>query len=235
MCSSFLFFLVVLGYPPQCMLFCHLCLFSSFRCLYTTQAAFKALEDKLTACGFVEEGGATCSGYWRVVYPRDGRPLVGCSGWRPGDLPTRAGGHVACKIKDGSDAGLLHQYNESGPPADPQPMGAQCSFIAPRHNKGRVCSRHGGEETALVRAGEGQCPVRPCLLYPAVVTDPTSVRVILILFGEDNHIFPVCKPFVSAIEKAVADQPNPPVRDLQVRFYGVCLVGLFIFAESLSH
>lgn len=225
--SPFLF-LVVLDYSPHCILFCHLCLFFIY-CFYTTQAAYKALEDKLTACGFVEEGGATCSGSWRVVYPRDGRPFVGCSGWRPGDPPTRAGGHFACKIKDGVDADLLRQYNEDGPPADPQPMGEQCSFIAPKHHKGRVCSRHGGEEPALVRAGDGQCPVRARLLYPAVVTDPTSIRVILILVGEHNHIFPVCKPPVSAIEKAVADQPNAPVRVLQVRFYGVWLRGIVYF------
>lgn len=66
-----------------------------------------------------------------------------------------------------------------------------------------------------MRAGTGACPVRARLLYPSVVTNKDSIRVILLLFGVHNHIYPVCKPPVSAIESAVAEKPNASVRDLQ--------------------
>lgn len=67
-----------------------------------------------------------------------------------------------------------------------------------------------------MRAGTGACPARARLLYPSVVTNKDSIRVILLLFGVHNHIYPVCKPPVSAIESAVAEKPNASVRDLQV-------------------
>lgn len=165
----------------------------------------------------MEEGGGTCSGSWRVVHPRDGRPFIGCSGWRAGDPPTRSGGHFSCKIKDGVDPDMLSKYNEDGPPAEPTDVAEQFALIAPKHHKGKTCSRHGGDEPALVRAGDGRCSVRARLLYPAEVSDPDSIRVVLILSGEHNHKYPACKLPVSAIESAVAENPNASVRVLQVR------------------
>lgn len=181
------------------------------------QASYKALQEALSVCGYVEESGKGCAGSWRVVRPREGRPFIRCTGWKPGDPPTRAGGHFACKLKDGVNADLLEKYCDEGPPSEPPEQTEKCIFIAPKSHKGKLCKRHGGEDPALVRAGPGGCPVRARLLHPAQVADATSVRVALLLFGEHNHIYSVCKPPVSAIAGAVAQQPNASVRVLQVR------------------
>lgn len=118
-------------------------------------------------------------------------------------------------MKDGVDAHLLETFREKEAPSDEQAPSEQCAFIAPKNHKGTVCTRHGGDEPVLVRAGSGSCPVRGRLLYPAVVTDKSSIRVILLFYGVHNHIYPVCKPPVSAIESAVTDQPNASVRVLR--------------------
>lgn len=170
----------------------------------------------MSVCSFIDKGGEPCTRSWRVVRPQDGRrPFIGCSGWRPGDPPSYAGGHLACKMKDEVDAELLDTFCEEEAPSGEQAPSEQCAFITPKNHKGTVCTRHGGDEPVLVRAGSGSCPVRGRLLYPAVVTDKSSMRVILLLFGVHNHIYPVCKPPVSAIESAVTDQPNASVRVLQ--------------------
>lgn len=161
----------------------------------------------MSVSSFIGKGGEPCTGSWRVVRPQDGRrPFIGCLGWRPEDLPSNAGGHFACKMKDGVDAELLETHCEEEAPSDEQAPSEPCAFIAPKNHKGTTCTRYGGDEPVLVRAGSGSCPVRGRLLYPAVVTDKSSIRVIHLLNGVHNHIYPVCTPPVSAIESAVNDR-----------------------------
>lgn len=112
---------------------------------------------------------------------------------------------------------LLVKFCVEGPPIDqPEQAVDQCIFIAPRKHKGKVRTRHRGEDPALVWAGLGRCPVRARVLYPVQVADPSRIRVILLLHGEHNHVYPICKPPMRAIAGAVEQQPDASTRVLQV-------------------
>jgi len=123
---------------------------------------------------------------------------------------------MGCSLKDGFEADLLEKYRKDGLP-DPELVAAgNCTYIASKNNRGRVCNRHGGEDPPLVSAGVGTCKVRARLLWPVDPPDPASIRVILLLFGEHNHIYPVCKPPTSAIMDAIEHAPTATDRQLQV-------------------
>jgi len=115
----------------------------------------------MTSCAFNDPSGATCGQSWTVVRPQDGRrPFIGCQGWQPGDPRTRDGGHMGCSLKDGVDAELLEKYRKDGL-LEPELVAAgNCTYIASKNHRGRVCNGHGGEDPPLVRAGVGTCKVR---------------------------------------------------------------------------
>jgi len=181
------------------------------------QAVLSVLQEKMTTCPFEEEDGQFCPGVWHVVTLSDGsRPFVGCTKWKPGDPRTCDGGHNAAYIRDGVDSVLLEMYRTEGAPNNTVADGS-CTFIAPQCYKGKGCDRHGGLETPLERAGFSSCTVRARLLYPRVISDTSSIRVILLLYGTHNHVYHVCKPLSAAIADAIEALPSASIRKLQVR------------------
>jgi len=182
-----------------------------------SQALFKLLQVKMATCPF-EENDQQYEGKWYVRTPEDGsRPFVGCTMWKARDPRTCEGGHSACYLRDGMEPELLEQYPTYGAPSGVVKDG-ECTFIAPKCHKGKICDRHGGEDPPLERASNGSaCPVRARLLHPTFIKEASNIRVLLLLFNTNNHVYPVCKSSGAAILDAIETHPDASIRSLHVR------------------
>ncbi|KAK1862658.1 hypothetical protein I4F81_005226 [Pyropia yezoensis] len=182
----------------------------------STLAFFRALNRKYPTCPYVDPAsGDQCAGHWTVVHPRDGKPFVGCSGWRPGHPSTRCGGHLGAQISSTDSPAVLEELQASGP--RPEAGTENCIYIAPKASKAKFCFRHGGVEPRLVTAGGGSCEVRSKLFIPTSAA-AGSLQVIDVLRGTHSHVFPVLKPSSTLVARVVRENTSQPMRTLQVRF-----------------
>lgn len=118
-------------------------------------------------------------------------------------------------VPDGVDVDRLSTWLDSGVQVlDPT---GNCAFIAPKRSREKDCKRHGGEFPALVRAADGQCPVRVEFYTPIDTEAGSTVRAIVVLRGTHSHVFPVCKPSSAVVHDVVENNPSLPIRTLQVR------------------
>lgn len=133
-------------------------------------------------------------------------------------------------VPDGVDVDRLSTWLDSGVQVlDPT---GNCAFIAPKRSREKDCKRHGGEFPALVRAADGQCPVRVEFYTPIDTEAGSTVRAIVVLRGTHSHVFPVCKPSSAVVHDVVETNRPLPIQMLQVHSRG--LLGRTVIHHSPS-